>query len=572
MTYRARPSSPRPRAMDERSRRNLYLNLAFGLVVALALLLLVLAAGVAWYNENLAPAATVNGQSISKTEFRERRAVDLFRADYQERRIRTLLNAGQIRAKDAQARLSIIAQQKQQVDTLALERLIDTRIQAELAAREGVEATDAAVDERIREEATTPELRHAWLIEVVPEIGENESAPSEEAIAEARRTAAQALADIRGGEEWESVAREVSDHASKEQGGDIGFIDENAAIDEAFNEALFEAELDTPTNVIEGEDGVFRLGRVTEIVEPVEDATFQEQLRAEGVNPDAYRAAMRAEVIRVELEQHVLADVLAPGEQRRISRIVLQSSPSETAEGAVKTRHILYSPNDDPQAAGELDEDDPAWAEAEADARDAHERLTEDITRFDAIARAESDEPGAASSGGKLPYFSPADSLDEDFAEAVFQEGLEPGQLLEPVRSQFGWHVIQVMRFPPDAAYAEDLVDELSGSADFATTARDASDGAEAAEGGEVGWVARGQLPEAQETFVFEAPVGEVSDPLVIPNDGIYIYKVHEEAVREPDEEQRRLLERTAFPNWYRQEKSAYTITRDQGLTAALPG
>jgi parvulin-like peptidyl-prolyl isomerase len=570
MTYRARPSSPRSRTLDDRTRRNLYLNVAFGLVVVLAIGLLALAAGLAWYSENLAPAATVNGQSISKSEHRERRAVDLFRADYQERRIRTQLNAGRIRAADAQARLSIIAQQKQQVDTLALERLIDARIQADLAASEGVTVTEAQVDERMEREATTPEMRRAWMIEVAPDIDDDATEPTEAAIAEARRTAERALADIRGGQEWETVARAVSDHASKDQGGDLGYVDENAAIDEAFNEALFEAALDTPTDVIEGEDGIFRIGRVTEIVDPVVDATLQEQLRSEGVDPDAFRAAVRAEVVRAELEAAILDDLLEAGPQRRVGRIVLQSSPSEGAEGAVKTRHILFSPEDDPQGAAELDEDDPAWAEAEADARDAHARIRADIALFDEIARAESDEPGAAASGGKLPYFSPADNLDEDFAEAVFQAGLEAGELLEPVRSQFGWHVIQIMRYPPDQQFARDLVAQIREDGDFAELARDHSDGPESGEGGDLGWIARGQLPEIQELQVFQAPVDGVSEPLIIPNDAIYIFRIYEEEVRELDDDQRRQLERTAFGNWYRTEKAAYTITRDPGITGGL--
>jgi hypothetical protein len=309
---------------------------------------------------------------------------------------------------------------------------------------------------------------------------------------------------------------------------------------------------------------------VTEIVDPVVDATLQEQLRSEGVDPDAFRAAVRAEVVRAELEAAILDDLLEAGPQRRVGRIVLQSSPSEGAEGAVKTRHILFSPEDDPQGAAELDEDDPAWAEAEADARDAHARIRADIALFDEIARAESDEPGAAASGGKLPYFSPADNLDEDFAEAVFQPGLEAGQLLEPVRSQFGWHVIQIMRYPPDQQFARDLVAQIREDGDFAELARDHSDGPESGEGGDLGWIARGQLPEIQEQQVFQAPVDGVSEPLIIPNDAIYIFRIYEEEVRELDDDQRRQLERTAFGNWYRTEKAAYTITRDPGITGGL--
>ena len=65
MTQRARPGSDRPRTWDARTRRSMLLNIGFGLTVAVALLLLLVAAGVAWYGDHMAAAATVNGQTIT---------------------------------------------------------------------------------------------------------------------------------------------------------------------------------------------------------------------------------------------------------------------------------------------------------------------------------------------------------------------------------------------------------------------------------------------------------------------------------------------------------------------------
>ena len=58
---------------------------------------------------------------------------------------------------------------RQQLASIALERLIDTRIQADLATEEGITVTDADIDARLITEATTPETRHAWVIEVAPQ-------------------------------------------------------------------------------------------------------------------------------------------------------------------------------------------------------------------------------------------------------------------------------------------------------------------------------------------------------------------------------------------------------------------
>ena len=75
-----------------------------------------------------------------------------------------------------------------------------------------------------------------------------------------------------------------------------------------------------------------------------------------------------------------------------------------------------------------------------AAAQRVYERV-KDATRaqFIAVAKEESTEPGAAESGGDLGN-APATQFVPEFADAV--AALEPGQVSEPVQSQFGWHVI----------------------------------------------------------------------------------------------------------------------------------
>src|SRR5512135_449520 len=105
-SFRGRPTGTRARTWDDRDRRSMLLNIGFGLTIIAALLLLVLAFAATWYDQNLAPAATVNGQTITKDEYNKQLAINAFRIEYAQRRIRTLLTAGQIRTADAQARLS----------------------------------------------------------------------------------------------------------------------------------------------------------------------------------------------------------------------------------------------------------------------------------------------------------------------------------------------------------------------------------------------------------------------------------------------------------------------------------
>lgn len=571
-SFRGRPSGTRARTWEDRDRRSMLLNIGFGLTILVALLLLVIAFAASWYDDHLAAAGSVNGETITKDEFNKQLEINAFRTDYAQRRIRTQLTAGQIRSADAQARLGVLEQRQQQAASIALEQLIDGRVMAQLAPTQNVSISDADVDARLTEEATTPELRRAWLIAVEPKSPDGAPEPDGPAIAEARAAATKALADLKGGAEWETIARTVSTDATKDQGGDVGFIDENAGLDALFVDALFAAAEDTPTEVLEGTDGVFRIGRVTEIVAPVVDRTLESQITGEGIEMADFRAALRRDVTRTKLDEAVLATFLAPGPQRQVAEIFMQTSMSEALDGAVRTRHILYSPNGDPQGAGEVPADDPAWSAAELKARATYDKLRSDITQFDAIARAESDEGQAVTSGGKLPYFAPEgeEQLDEAFGKAIWAPGLQPGQLLEPVRSAFGWHVIQIMHGPTDLEWANKLkADIAAGTLTFADAARDNSDKEEAAKGGDRGWIGKGQLTEELEKAIFAAPIGMVSEPLVVTGDGVYLFLVSKEETREPDAEQKEALETSAFPIWYSQRKAEFTITRDPEITSA---
>jgi len=60
---------------------------------------------------------------------------------------------------------------------------------------------------------------------------------------------------------------------------------------------------------------------------------------------------------------------------------------------------------------------------------------------FEAIAKEKSKDPGAAAQGGDLGYFT-KDQMVPEFAETAFK--MEKGQLSDPVKSQFGWHIIKV--------------------------------------------------------------------------------------------------------------------------------
>jgi peptidyl-prolyl cis-trans isomerase C len=73
---------------------------------------------------------------------------------------------------------------------------------------------------------------------------------------------------------------------------------------------------------------------------------------------------------------------------------------------------------------------------------------------FAKVAAETSQDPGSKTDGGDLGFFT-KERMVAPFADAAFK--LAPGQLSEPVKSQFGWHVIKVeeKRTKPVPAFEE---------------------------------------------------------------------------------------------------------------------
>jgi len=91
-----------------------------------------------------------------------------------------------------------------------------------------------------------------------------------------------------------------------------------------------------------------------------------------------------------------------------------------TGEQEVRARHILVETEDEAKGvAAELKKG----------------------TDFAELAKQKSKDPGAAAEGGDLGYFT-KDQMVPEFAETAFK--LDKGQLSDPVKTQFGWHVIKV--------------------------------------------------------------------------------------------------------------------------------
>jgi parvulin-like peptidyl-prolyl isomerase len=563
MTFRARPVGARPgRPPQSGDRRTFYINLGFVVAIGAAVLILIAALAASWYDAHLAPAARVGGTTITKDQFTTRYRIESFRLDYAEARLRTLVNHGWLTEAQESQQLQFLQSTRSQLVDITLERLIDAEIQARLAGEMSppVSISEADVEARIQDEATIGEQRHAWAIEVAPEKEPGAREPTEAQKAAARQRAEEALADLRAGKPWEEVAATVSTSDVGAENGDLGFLGKSVEYDRVYLDAIFAAPLNTLTEVLEGEDGIFRIGRATEIGPGEVDGTFVARIDEAGIRLDDYRVAVRTDVVRERLEERVVADLSKPAPQRHVLEIYLQESAPSSPK-AIKVRHVLYAPKDDPAGAASLPVDDPAWNAAETEARATYQKLRIDISQFDAIARSESDEGSAKNTGGRLPYYDESSAIDPAFAAAIFGDH-QPGTLLEPVKSSFGWHVIQILHGPTDATWAAELKKQLDAGADFAALARDNSDRPESVRGGDLGWISRGELGKEFEDLVFRTPVGSASEPTEIVGDGVYIVKVLAEEVRNPTQGQLAIYRQSGFTQWYSPRKDGFNPER----------
>lgn len=184
------------------------------------------------------------------------------------------------------------------------------------------------------------------------------------------------------------------------------------------------------------------------------------------------------------LKEMVIAELREKAILQKLGK--LEVTPAEIAEDyekikgnwksdkpRVKAAHILVpiGPKVDPQnpaaagaPAGEKapeptpEERKKQEDEALAKAKEIHAKVTAPGADFATIAAEYSDGPSKAK-GGDIGIFTP-DRMAEEFSAAAF--ALEPGQVSEPVKTKFGYHIIKVSgKWPAGELPQEALEDDI---------------------------------------------------------------------------------------------------------------
>ena len=179
---------------------------------------------------------------------------------------------------------------------------------------------------------------------------------------------------------------------------------------------------------------------------PLDQASIENWF-SENSEPFRQQARVRVEYVRLDAKA-LAADIDVSDEAVRALHEERMQTGADDGERSL--RHILV------QVAP--DADDVEVEQAQQAIAAARARI-EEGEGFAEVAAEVSDDPGSARQGGDLGAVSRGD-LVTPFADAAWD--LAPGELSDPVRTEFGWHLIEVTEAPETAEVAfEEVADEL---------------------------------------------------------------------------------------------------------------
>jgi len=213
-----------------------------------------------------------------------------------------------------------------------------------------------------------------------------------------------------------SFYSDIREEFAREKSFDLSYVTMSKAPTSADTAAVYEEFASLRETFASTEDDSLFLAR-NGSERPWTDAYFRPDELSEDI----------AELVFANPEAGSVVGPIVSGGQVHMVKIVDVRPPEETA---VKARHILFR-----AAEG----DDEARAEALAEARNVR-RLLVNGGDFVALA-AEFSDDGSANRGGDLGWFGPGRMVSE-FEEAAF--GARVGQIVGPISTQFGYHLIEV--------------------------------------------------------------------------------------------------------------------------------
>lgn len=242
-------------------------------------------------------------------------------------------------------------------------------------------------------------------------------------------------------------AQQIEAHEIAVSDAEVNFINRNQPVEWVRNQEVFQTDgkfdpekygrfLDDPGTYSSPERNQFVLSAEYAVRQAVLISKLQEmvaggvRVTSSEVREAFVRQKEKVRVAYAAVEAYSIADSLVSVSDEQIQAYHSGHPDEFHREAAVNASFVAFEKK--PSAADE--------ANAEEEIRD----LLAEVRaggEFASLARSHSDDPGSAERGGDLGFFGRG-RMVKPFEEAAF--ALEPGAVSEPVRSQFGWHILKV--------------------------------------------------------------------------------------------------------------------------------
>jgi len=186
-----------------------------------------------------------------------------------------------------------------------------------------------------------------------------------------------------------------------------------------------------------------------------DEKRFKEALQTEHLTLDQFKESLRQRLLIEEMKAAVTEDVTVTDEE--VKAYYTSHKGDYTKAESRTARHILISPFTD--AAGGQGTITPTasdWEQARAQADSVRSEI-QNGREFGSAAREYSDDEATKDDGGDLGSIIRGQMVPE-FEEAVFS--LRKDELSRPVRTEYGYHIIQVTDITPEMQLPYDQVKE----------------------------------------------------------------------------------------------------------------
>ena len=569
MTYRSRPAPRRrhrARWQDELRTQRLLIG-GFAAAIAVALGLFGMSAWNTYFDAHLRQVMLVEGTPLSREDVELRQTI--IASELQATALDLNGQLGCARDAVIQQQLSVVSDQFQNLTSTAIGSLEDGLFQATRAAGLGISVSQAEVDAEVTDRQTLPARVQLSLVAVhaLPDDAATGTTPTQEDFARAEAEAQAIRTSLDDGADFAAVAAEQSDDAASAQaGGLVGWVGESDIQYGYLFPVAAGAEAGDLVGPSRTDDGYVVL-RVEGRADEGPFAALLDLLNGARVTEADYRDYVADELQRKAFRAYFEESVaVSPAPQQRIAQILILNDQGVPVPKQ-RIRHLLAQPI--PGAADQSVATPEQWDAALARAKAWYDQVQVPDADWFALGL-ESDDPGSRNDGGDLGWYDPTTGqFVAEFEAAVARLGV--GEISEPVRTDFGYHVIQVTDQRATAVdFAENLIADLQADPDSfgAQALANSEDSSTRSKEGYAGWVAHyeGSLPREEAIFALE-DIGQVSSHPVVDGNQIWIFQLLDRADRRDIEENRlNTIRATGYSPWYEELKADGEIWIDTQL------